>query len=82
MYRDVLALQGAGRDCARFNDGEIAVALGLGDYVRYINGSGGAPVLVDDNTALVVAKACCGRCLEGGTPTSKKIWGKVKTLYQ
>lgn len=79
FYRDYLSLQGAGIRWGTFTDGEIADAVGPNEAVHYVNGSGGAPILVDNGVAIVVANACypCG-----GTPVLESTWGAVKALYR
>jgi len=80
FYRDYLALQGTGIRWGTFQDGEICDAVGPGEAVHYVNGSGGSPILWDANIEKVVGNACC--CLSGGTPTLETTWGKVKDLYR
>lgn len=79
FYRDYLALQGAGIRWGTFTDGEIADAVGPGEMVHYVNGSGGSPILVDPNIELVVANACFCNAV---VPTIETSWTKVKSLYR
>jgi len=81
LYRDYLALQGAGIAWGHFNDGEIADAVGPNEAVHYVNGSGGSPILVDPGIEYVVANACtCG--LTPPVPVINSTWTKVKSLYR
>jgi len=78
MYRDYLALQGAGIRWGTFSDGEIADAVGPGEAVHLVNGSGGSPIMVDGNIEIVVANACyCNLVI----PTKDTTWGQIKSLY-
>ena len=79
FYRDYLAVQGDGTVCGNFIDREIAVGLSP-VAVHYVNGSGGAPILVDNNIATVVANACA--CQGDPTPVQESTWGAVKSLYR
>jgi len=83
MYRDYLSLQGTGVQWGSFTDREIADAVGpteANDWVHYVNGSGGNPILVDPNIEVVVANACW--CTTQPTPVKDTTWGAVKALYR
>ena len=89
-YRDYLALQGAGLRRGTFTDGEIACAVGPGNTVYYVNGSGGSPILWDPNIEQVVANVCdyCFTSIPPWepppppVPTVERSWGSVKGLYR
>jgi len=78
LYRDYLSVQGSGIVWGRFNDNEIADAVGPGEAVHYVNGSGGSPIMVDPAVELVVANAT--HCPDG-IPTKDTTWGMIKSLY-
>lgn len=82
-YRDYLTLRTQGVLCARFTDGEIAIAGGYAGFddfeVYYANGMGGYPLGPVGDQGIAIANMC--ECFEGGTATEPTTWGTIKSLY-